>query len=79
MGVPARLTASELASALSNLGYSVTHKSASHVRLTTFLRGEHHVTVPDEVVFEPETVTVVLTEVARHHRVPYEEVVQRSF
>lgn len=79
MKVPADISPTDFASALSNLGYSVTNKSLRHVRLTTFLRGEHHVTVLDGSPLSAETVTAALNEIARHHRLTYDEIVQRSF
>jgi hypothetical protein len=37
------------------------------VRLTTTVRGEHHVTIPGHAALRVGTVSAMLAEVARHH------------
>jgi len=44
--LPRDLTGAELVRRLAKLGYGVTRQSGSHMRLTSQLHGEHHVTVP---------------------------------
>ncbi|MDP9120977.1 MAG: type II toxin-antitoxin system HicA family toxin [Acidobacteriota bacterium] len=46
MRLPRGLTGEDLARALRRLGYDTTRQTGSHLRLTTLLRGEHHVTIP---------------------------------
>jgi predicted RNA binding protein YcfA (HicA-like mRNA interferase family) len=45
--LPRDVSGRELAKALTVLGYRVTRETGSHMRLTTLLGGEHHLTVPD--------------------------------
>ena len=47
MKLPRDLSGADLEKALRGLGYQRTRKTGSHSRLTTTIRGEHHVTVPD--------------------------------
>jgi predicted RNA binding protein YcfA (HicA-like mRNA interferase family) len=44
--LPRDVSGDDLAKALSDLGYRVTRQTGSHLRLTTFEGGEHHVTIP---------------------------------
>ena len=46
MKLPRDLSGHELIKALGVLGYQPTRQTGSHVRLTTWQEGEHHITVP---------------------------------
>ncbi len=46
MKLPRDVSASDLIKFLRNLGHSVTRQSGSYIRLTSQLRGEHHITIP---------------------------------
>lgn len=46
MRLPRDLSGDDLAKALTLFGYEPTRQTGSHVRLTTTLEGEHHVTIP---------------------------------
>src|ERR1035438_9441892 len=50
MRVPRQWSGADLKKALAALGYEETRQTGSHVRLTTQMRGVHHVTVPDHKV-----------------------------
>jgi len=46
MKIPRDVSGEKLVKLLSKLGYKVTRQTGSHIRLTTTLNGEHHVTIP---------------------------------
>ena len=46
MKLPRDVSGVELGRALGVLGYTVTRQNGSHMRLTTTVRGEHHITIP---------------------------------
>ncbi|MHB8200805.1 MAG: type II toxin-antitoxin system HicA family toxin [Acidithiobacillus sp.] len=46
MRLPRDLTGTELVQSLGRVGYTVTRQTGSHMRLTSAVQGEHHVTVP---------------------------------
>ena len=48
------------------MSYEETRQTGSHIRLTTQMRGEHHVTVPDHKVLPLGTLKSILRDVARH-------------
>ena len=54
----------ELAKALGRYGYEITRQTGSHVRLTTRMNGEHHLTVPSHQPIRVGTLSAVLAEVA---------------
>ena len=66
MRLPRDLSGRELARALSRLGYAVTRQTGSHIRLTTTVGGEHHLTIPDHQALRVGTLAAVLGDVASH-------------
>ena len=77
--LPRDVTGESLARALSKLGYSVSRQTGSHMRLTTFERGEHHVTVPRHDPLRVGTLSGVLGEVAVHFEMSRDELVELLF
>jgi predicted RNA binding protein YcfA (HicA-like mRNA interferase family) len=77
--LPRDLTGAELANALSVLGYQVTRQTGSHLRLTTDLNGQHHVTVPRHDPLRVGTLSGILGDVAAHCRLTRDELLQRLF
>lgn len=66
MRLPRDLGGAQLAAALGRIGYEITRQKGSHIRLTTQLGGEHHVTIPLHRPLRIGTVAGVLKEVADH-------------
>lgn len=79
MKLPRDLGGEDLAQALARLGYRVTRQTGSHLRLTTALGGEHHVTLPRHRPLRVGTLNRVLKEVAEHLGVDREELLRRLF
>jgi predicted RNA binding protein YcfA (HicA-like mRNA interferase family) len=79
MRVPRQLSGEDLRKALAVLGYEQTRQSGSHIRVTTHLRGEHHVTVPEYKVLPFGTLKAILRDVARHFECTADEIVSRLF
>jgi predicted RNA binding protein YcfA (HicA-like mRNA interferase family) len=46
MKLPREISGEELAKLLKKYGYETTRQTGSHMRLTTTLQGEHHITIP---------------------------------
>jgi predicted RNA binding protein YcfA (HicA-like mRNA interferase family) len=66
MRLPRDLTGIELAFLLRQYGYEITRQTGSHMRLTTALGGEHHVTIPAHDPLRVGTLNAVLREVGEH-------------
>jgi predicted RNA binding protein YcfA (HicA-like mRNA interferase family) len=77
MRVPRDLSGADLRKALGVLGYEETRQTGSHVRMTTRMRGEHHVTVPNHKALPAGTIRAILRDVARHFGCTTEEIVSR--
>lgn len=79
MKLPRDLSGEDLASALSNAGYSVTRRKGSHMRLSTMRNGEHHVTVPDHDSVKIGTLARILRDVADHLGVDRDRLLEEMF
>src|ERR1035441_10151222 len=77
MRVPRRWSGADLKKALAAWGYEETRQTGSHVRLTTQMRGIHHVTVPDHKVLPLGTLKSILRDVARHFECTPDEILAR--
>jgi predicted RNA binding protein YcfA (HicA-like mRNA interferase family) len=76
--VPRDVSGSDLAKALRVLGYEQTRQDGSHIRLTTQIMGEHHVTILAQKRLKVGTLlNGILKPVAAHHRITVEELLQR--
>ena len=78
MKIPRDVHGDELAKALRVLGYQFNRQDGSHMRLSTQLNGEHHLTIPKHKPLKTGTfVKGVLKPVAAHHRLTVEELLQK--
>ncbi|MCC6960356.1 MAG: type II toxin-antitoxin system HicA family toxin [Dehalococcoidia bacterium] len=77
--LPRDVTGESLARALTKLGYQVTRQTGSHLRLTTELGGEHHVTIPRHDPMRVGTLAGILGEVAVHFGTSRQDIVDRLF
>jgi len=66
MRIPRDLGGEELARLLRRYGYEVTRQTGSHLRLTTRLKGEHHITIPRHKPLKVGTLNSILKDVADH-------------
>ncbi len=66
MKIPRDVSGDEIAKLLSKVGYQITKRSGSHLRLTTFEKGEHHVTIPAHASLKIGTLNSILKDVAAH-------------
>jgi predicted RNA binding protein YcfA (HicA-like mRNA interferase family) len=64
--LPRDISGRDLARALSRFGYEVSHQTGSHMRLTTRLEGEHHITIPAHSQLRIGTLSAILREVELH-------------
>ncbi len=77
MKLPRDLSGPDLAKALGALGYTVTRKTGSHIRLTTQTNGEHHVTIPAHKALKVGTLNGILDAVGKHCGISRDDVLRR--
>jgi predicted RNA binding protein YcfA (HicA-like mRNA interferase family) len=72
--IPRDVHGDDLVKALRVLGYQFDRQDGSHMRITTTLNGEHHVTIPKHKPLKTGTlVKGVFKPVATHHNLTVEE------
>jgi len=79
MRLPRDLSGDELARLLRKYGYEITRQKGSHMRLTTFEGGEHHVTIPRHDPLRLGTLNGILRDVAEHLEISRDDLVQSLF
>ena len=79
MKIPRDLGGEELANLLKKYGYQVTRQTGGHIRLTTTLKGEHHITVPRHKPLKVGTLNNILKDVALHLKLAKEVMVNELF
>jgi predicted RNA binding protein YcfA (HicA-like mRNA interferase family) len=79
MKLPRDLSGSDLAKALSKLGYNITRQTGSHIRLSTQQNGEHHLTVPAHNPIKIGTLSAILREVEAHFEIDRETLLKTFF
>lgn len=77
MRIPRDLSGADLVKRLGRLGYEVTRQSGSHIRLTSRVRGEHHLIIPNHDPLRIGTLAAILDGVAAHHGMARDELLQR--
>jgi len=77
--LPRDVSGLRLAALLEAFGYEVTRPKGSHLRLTTNVGGEHHVTVPDHDSLRIGTLSAILKDVAGHAALSREEIAKQLF
>jgi predicted RNA binding protein YcfA (HicA-like mRNA interferase family) len=79
MRLPRDISGDDLAKALREFGYEVTRQTGSHMRLTTTLHGEHHVTVPRHTPLRIGTLAGILGDVSDHLGIVKGDLLERMF
>ena len=79
MRLPRDISSKELTKLLKKFDYQITRQKGSHIRLTTFLEGEHHITIPNHDPIRLGTLSSILLEVAVHFKKTKEETADEIF
>lgn len=79
MKLPRNISSQELISSLQKFGYSISRQKGSHIRVTTTVNGQHHLTIPNHDPIKLGTLSSILSNVAIHFNLSKEEVLVRLF
>ena len=77
MKLPRDISGISLARGLKMLGYEISRQTGSHIRLTTFQDGEHHITVPAHNPIKIGTLAGILADIAAHHKISRDELLRQ--
>jgi predicted RNA binding protein YcfA (HicA-like mRNA interferase family) len=79
MNLPRDLSGEQLAHTLGRLDCQVTRQTGSHMRLTKTEPSEHHITIPNHDPLRVGTMGAILREVADHHGLSRDELIDFLF
>lgn len=79
MKLPRNLSGAQLIKALEKLGYKPTRQTGSHVRLTSLLSKEHHLTIPQHDPLRIGTLAAILADAAEHQGMTRETLLVKLF
>jgi predicted RNA binding protein YcfA (HicA-like mRNA interferase family) len=79
MRLPRDLSGMDLARDLGIFGYRQTRQTGSHLRLTTEMNGEHHITIPRHDPIRVGTLSSILSDVAGHLGIDREDLLEKLF
>lgn len=79
MKMPRDISGSELTRLLKKFGYTSVRQTGSHIRLTTFQNGEHHLTIPQHDTLKIGTLSAILSDVADHFEINKQDLINQLF
>jgi len=62
---------------LEKLGYSITRQTGSHIRMTSFMNGEHHITIPAHKPLKIGILNSILVDVSGHFNLSKDELINK--
>ena len=78
--IPGDISGTALVKLLDKMyGYIQTRQTGSHIRLTTQLNGEHHITIPNHNPIKLGTLSAILFDIAVHQNKTKEQVINELF
>jgi predicted RNA binding protein YcfA (HicA-like mRNA interferase family) len=75
--LPRDMSGEDLVKALGNFGYTIDRQTGSHIRLTTHLQGEHHITIPAHDPLKVGTLNAILRDIAEHFGLTRDELLEQ--
>ena len=79
MKLPREVSGEELAKLLKKYGYEITRQTGSHMRLTTNLHGEHHITIPSHRYLKIGTLSSILGDISTHFKIDKSDLIKELF
>jgi predicted RNA binding protein YcfA (HicA-like mRNA interferase family) len=79
MRLPRDISGAELAHLVKRYGYVITRQTGSHIRLTTTLPHEHHITIPHHNPLRIGTLAAICADIAHHQGYSKDRIIQELF
>lgn len=79
MKLPREISGKKLAKLLKKYGYQITRQCGNHIRLTTQLQGEHHITIPAHKYLKIGTLSGILSDIASHIKTDKNNLIKELF
>ena len=79
MRLPRDLGGDELAKILKKYNFQITRQTGSHIRLTSAIKGEHHITIPKHKPLKIGTLNNILSDIARYLEKDKQSIIEELF
>jgi predicted RNA binding protein YcfA (HicA-like mRNA interferase family) len=79
MKTPRDISGKELIKYLKLFGYTPVRQNGSHIMVTTYNNGEHHLAIPNHDPIKIGTLNAILSQVALHLNLTKDQVLQQLF
>ena len=79
MKIPRDISGNKLAKLLKKYNYDITRQTGSHIRLTTTLKGEHHITIPSHDSLKIGTINNIFNDVSQHLEIDKQDLIEELF
>ncbi len=79
MKTPRDINGTKLSKVLNKLDYIETRQTGSHIRLTTMKNGKHNITIPAHNPIKIGTLSSILNDIANHHNITKQELLNLLF
>ena len=79
MKLPREISGLEFAKLLKKYGYEISRQTGSHIRLTTTMEGEHHITIPAHKCLKVGTLSGILNDIAVHFKISKSDLIEELF
>lgn len=79
MKLPREINGERLARLLKKYSYEITRQTGSHIRLTTILKGEHHITIPAHKYLKIGTLSSILNDIAIYFKIDKNDLIKELF
>ncbi len=79
MKIPRNISGKKLSKLLKRYGFEITRQTGSHMRLTTTLRGEFHITIPKHKSLKIGTLNNILSDIANYLEINKKQLIAELF
>ena len=79
MKIPRNISGVKLSKLLTRYGFEITRQTGSHMRLTTRIRREFHITVPKHKSLKIGTLNNILSDIANYLEIDKEQLLAELF
>ena len=79
MKIPRDISGKELCKYLKLYGYEISRQSGSHIRLTSEIKGQHHITIPMHDPLKIGTLAAIISDIALHFSLNKEDLIKQLF
>jgi predicted RNA binding protein YcfA (HicA-like mRNA interferase family) len=79
MKIPRTISGEKLSRLLHRFGFEITRQTGSHMRLTTIIKGEFHITIPNHKTLKIGTINNILSDIADYLEIDKKKLMKAFF